>query len=121
MKKALFGTAVLLLLGLSLHSQVVEKSKVRVRATLVDKELNQKPVPHLTLSFDAESGNPQSHGKVKTDFAGNAEFQASPGKYKLTTPQGVDFAGQHFDWELEIDIRNETLSVDLSNDNARAA
>ncbi len=121
MKKALFAAIVFLLFGVSLRSQIAEKSKVKVRVILVDKDLNQKPVPHLTLLFSAESGNPESPGEVKTDFGGNAEFQASPGKYKLTTPQGVDFTGRHYAWEVEINVRGETLSVDLSNDNARAA
>ncbi len=118
MMKALFAVVVLLLLAASLRSQVAEKSKIKVRVILVDKDLNQKPVPHLTLLFSAESGNPESPAEVKTDFAGNAELQASPGKYKLTTPQGLDFAGHHYAWDLEIDIRGETFSLDLSNDNA---
>ncbi len=121
MKKAFFAAVALLLLGASLRSQVVQKPKVKVRVILVDKDLNQKPVPHLTLLFSPESGDTDAPGEVKTDFGGNAEFQASPGKYKLTTPQGVDFAGRHYAWELEIEVRGETLSVDMSNDNARAA
>ena len=85
----------------------------------MDKELNQKPVPHLIVLFGADSSGQNSSHEVKTDFEGKAELQAPPGKYRLTTPQGVDFQGRHYAWEMEINVSNESVSVDLSNDNAR--
>jgi hypothetical protein len=57
--------------------------------------------------------------EIKTGFDGSAEFLASPGKYKLTTPEGVDFQGRHYVWEMVIDVSDEPVSVELSNDNAR--
>jgi len=87
----------------------------------VDKDLNQKPVPHLSVLFRAESNNPDRTQDVKTDFGGSAEIQAPPGKYRLTTPQGVEFQGQHYAWDMPINVSGESVSVDLSNDNARAA
>ena len=96
-------------------------SKVKVRAILVDKDLNQKPVPHLTVVLAADSNDPDSSHEVKTDFEGKAEFQAPPGKYRLSTPQGVDFQGHHYAWEMEINVSGESVSLDLSNDNARVA
>jgi len=106
--------------GISLRSQT-QTSKIKVRVILVDKDLNQKPVPHLTLMLSAVSGNPDSPQEAKTDFSGNAEFQAAPGKYRLSTSQGVDFAGHHYEWDVEIDVRGETVSADLSNDNSRVS
>ncbi len=97
-------------------------SKIKVRVILVDKDLNQKPVPHLALALAAaDADHPQNMGEAKTDFAGNAEFQAPPGKYRITTPQGIDFQGRHFVWEMDLNVTGESVSVDLSNDNARAA
>ena len=122
MRKLLFATLFvpisLLLFGAPLRSQV-ETSKVKVRVILVDKDLNQKPVPHLTVVVAADSSSPDSSHEVKTDFGGNAEIQTPPGKYRMTTPQGVDFQGRHYTWEMEINVSGESLSVDLSNDNAR--
>ena len=122
MRKVLFSTTFvaipLLFFGAPLRSQV-EISKVKVRVILVDKDLNQRPVPHLTLVLAAGSSNPDSSHEVKTDFGGNAEFQAPPGKYQLTSPQGVDFQGRHYAWETEINVSDGSISVDLSNDNAR--
>jgi S1-C subfamily serine protease len=118
MRKGLFAAVFLLFFGAPLQSQV-ELSKVKVRVILVDKDLNQKPVPHLTVVFAADSNHPDNSHEVKTDFEGNAEFQAPPGKYRLATPQGVDFRGHHYAWEMEINVSGESVSVDLSNDDAR--
>ena len=109
-----------LFFGAPLRSQV-ETPKVKVRVILVDKDLNQKPVPHLTILLAADTNRPDRAIEVKTDFGGNAEFQAPPGQYRLTTPLGVDFQGRHFVWEMEIKVTDGPISVDLSNDNARIA
>src|ERR1700722_3604083 len=114
----LFVAISLLLFGAPLRSQQ-QISKVRVRAILVDKDLNQKPVPHLPIVLASDSGNPEMSLEVKTDFGGNAEFQAPPGKNQMTTPEGVDFQGRHFAWKTEIDVSEVSVSVDLSNDNAQ--
>ncbi len=122
MRKVFFATLFvaipLLFFGAPLRSQV-EISKVKVRVILVDKDLNQKPVPHLTVVLAADPNNPDSSHEVKTDFGGNAEFQVPPGKYRMTTPQGVDFQGHHYAWETEINVSDGSIPVDLSNDNAR--
>jgi Trypsin-like peptidase domain len=122
MRKVLFATLFfvfpLLFFGAPLRSQV-EISNLEVRVILVDKDLNQKPVPHLTVLLVADSNDPDRSHEVKTDFEGKAEFQAPPGKYRLTTPQGVDFQGRHYAWEMEIILSDRSISLDLSNDNAR--
>jgi len=114
----LFVAIPLFLFGAPLRSQV-ESSKVKVRVILVDKDLNQKPVPRITVVLAADSIDPDSSHEAKTDFGGNAEFQAPPGKYRMTTPQGVDFQGRHYAWDMEINVSDGSISVDLSNDNAR--
>lgn len=108
-------------LGVPAPAQM-QTSQVKVRVILVDKDLNQRPVPHLalTLSSDSETATAQSSRDAKTDFAGEAEFQVPPGKYRLTSPQGIDYQGRHFAWDLELSITDDSLSVDLSNDNGSA-
>jgi S1-C subfamily serine protease len=122
MRKQLFATLFasisLLLFGAPLRSQV-ETVKVKVRVILVDKDLNQKPVPHLTVALAPDSVAPNNANEVKTDFGGYAEIQMPPGKYRMTTPEGVDFQGRHYSWETEINVGGESVSVDLSNDSAR--
>jgi S1-C subfamily serine protease len=117
MKKIILTIACLLLFGMSIQSQT-GFTKIKVRVILVDKDLNQKPVPHLTLLFAARAENSDSPREVKTDFSGNAELQLLPGKYQLKSPQGVDFGGHYYAWDMEINVSGETISVDLSNDNA---
>jgi S1-C subfamily serine protease len=118
MRKARFAAACLLLFAPALRPQA-GLSKVIVRAVLVDKDLNQKPVPHLTLVLAPGSENAEGSREFRTDFAGNAEIEAPPGTVRLTTPQGVDFQGRHYTWEIEVNVSGESISVDLSNDNAR--
>ncbi|MGA7792023.1 MAG: S1C family serine protease [Candidatus Acidiferrales bacterium] len=120
MRKIIFVAVSLLVLGVPLRSQV-EMPNLKVRAILVDKDLNQKPVPHLSVLLVADSNDPGNSHEVKTDFDGKAEFQAPPGKYRLTTPQGVDFQSRHYAWELEINMSDRSISADLSNDNARVS
>jgi hypothetical protein len=85
----------------------------------VDKDLNQKPVPHIAIVLAEDSSDPNSSQVVKTDFSGNAEFQSPPGKYRLSTPEGVDYQGRHYGWEMEFIVTPGPCSMDLSNDNAR--
>ena len=120
MKKVIFIVLSLLCLCGSSWSQA-DTSTVKVQAILVDKDLNQKPVPHLAIHVVADASPLGRPRDGKTDFEGKADFQASPGKYRLTTPQGVDFQGHHYVWEVQIDVRGPSVSVDLSNDNARVA
>ena len=98
MRKILFATLffafLFLFFGASLRSQV-DMPNLKVRVILVDKDLNQKPVPHLAVLLVADSNDPDSSHEVKTDFEGKAEFHATPGKYRLTTPQGLDFQSSH--------------------------
>lgn len=124
MKKVFSATlsaAILFLLFIAPLRSQEEQSKVKVRVILVDKDLNQKPVPHLTVVLAADANTPENSQQMKTDFEGNAEFQAPPGKYRIATPQGVDFQGRHYTWEVEINVAGGSVSVDLSNDNARIA
>lgn len=121
MKKVIFAVIFILSICMSAHTQS-DLRKIDVRVILVDKDLNQKAVPHLALVLIAVDGNsPDISLSAKTDFGGNATFQAPPGKYRLTTPEGVDFQGRHFAWNMEITVNEERFVLDLSNDNARIA
>jgi len=117
MRKLLIIAAGLLFLCASVWSQT-ETQKVKVRAVLVDKDLNQKPVPHLAVVLSADSESTQASHEVKTDLDGTVELLLAPGKYKLTTPQGVDFQDRHYAWGLEVSVGSEPGPLELSNDNA---
>jgi trypsin-like peptidase len=91
---------------------------VRVRVVLVDKELNQKPVPFCIVNFRNLS-NADTPGALKTDLDGKAEKQLPPGRYSISTPKPVELGGKRYSWNLEIQITGLEQRVDLTNDNAK--
>lgn len=97
----------------------VETVKLKVHALLVDRDLNQKPVPKLTLvlqRLDVAASEPST---IKTGFDGVAEVQLPAGKYRLSTPQPVDLQGKSYRWEFEFTLSGPERTLELSNDNAK--
>jgi S1-C subfamily serine protease len=95
-----------------------EPVNVKVRVLLVDKDLNQKPVPFYIVSFRSQAGG-KSSAELKTDLDGKAEKQLAPGSYSLTTPKPVELGGKRYSWNLEIQISGTEQRIDLTNDNAK--
>jgi S1-C subfamily serine protease len=95
-----------------------ESAKVQIRAILVDKDLNQKPVPFLSISLEpANSATTGSLG-IKTGLDGTAEGDLPPGKYSLQTDAPIEFQGKRYSWSLDIVVIAPVTSITLSNDNA---
>jgi hypothetical protein len=91
---------------------------VKVRVLLVDKDLNQKPVPFYIINFRHE-GSADPPATLKTDLDGKAERPLPPGHYSISTPKPVELGGKRYSWNLEIQITGMELHVDLTNDNAK--
>jgi hypothetical protein len=91
---------------------------VKVRVLLVDKELNQKPVPFYIINFRKE-GTAEAATALKTDLDGKAERQLAPGRYSISTPQPVEVGGKRYTWNLQIQIGGTEQRLDLTNDNAK--
>jgi S1-C subfamily serine protease len=108
-----------LLLGPSLASgHQTSPVSVKVRVLLVDKDLNQKPVPFFIIHFrNAETA--VAPAELKTDLDGKAEQSLPPGRYSISTPQPVDLAGKRYSWNLEIQVAGTEQHIDLTNDNAK--
>jgi len=83
---------------------------------LVDRELNQKPVPFLLVSL--KSGAKSS--EVKTGLDGTAEIKLPRGKYTITTPKPTELGGQRFSWSMAVELSGDEQNVDLTNDNAKS-
>ena len=90
--------------------------RVRVRVILVDRELNQKPVPFLLISLKSSGKS----AEVKTGLDGTAETQLPPGKYTITTPKPTELGGRRFSWSVAVTLTGAEQSVDLTNDNAKS-
>jgi hypothetical protein len=95
---------------------------VKLRAVLVDKDLNPKPVPKLVVNLRAagDFAQAQPHS-LTTGFDGLAETMLPRGRYHLMTPQGVEFQGKKYSWDFEWEVAQPESHLDLSNDNAKIA
>src|SRR5215510_1301346 len=99
-----------------------DKAKLRLTVVLTDKELNQKPVPKQIFTLRRVGANSIIEPiEVKTGFDGLAEVDLMPGRYKLATPQPVEFQGKQYSWEMEINLTQSPTRLELSNDNATLA
>lgn len=93
-----------------------ELVKVHLRVILVDRDLNQKPVPFLLVSLKSGAKSIE----VKTGLDGTVETQLPPGKYTITTPKPAELGGRSFSWNVSVTITGAQENVDLTNDNAKA-
>jgi len=91
--------------------------KVKVRAVLYDRDLNQKPVPHLALTFhNLDKGTDTT---AQTSLAGSAEIELPPAKYRIASAKSVEFRGNSYAWEFTQEFTKADNLLELSNDNAR--
>jgi S1-C subfamily serine protease len=118
MNRHLLTTALLVLVPLSGASPQTPLVNVKLRLLLVDKDLNQKPVPFQVVSF-RDQANPATSAELKTDLEGKAEKQLPPGRYAITTAKPVDFGGKRYTWNLDLAISGAEQRIELTNDNAK--
>jgi Trypsin-like peptidase domain len=117
MNAYLLMASLLFALNLSLQPQTAPVN-VKVRVLLVDKDLNQKPVPFCSVTLK-NVANADAVAALKTDLDGKAEKQLPPGRYSISTPKPVELGGKRYSWNLEIQITGAEQHVDLTNDNAK--
>jgi hypothetical protein len=117
MKKQLLGTLITLVCAAAISGQA-PTVKVKVRAVLVDSQLNQKSVPFLVVDLQ---GPKPSTGitEIKTGLDGTAEKALDPGKYLLSVTKPTDFDGKRYTWNMELTVAGTEQSIVLSNDNAK--
>jgi S1-C subfamily serine protease len=116
-RKALFLGALFLSFVSPAVSQV-ESAMLKVRVLLVDGNLNQKPVPRLLLKVERADDLSAEPVTARTSFGGTAEIPLAPGRYRITTPEGIEFQGRRYEWSEEISLQGPESSLELSNDNA---
>src|SRR5271163_4974211 len=91
---------------------------VKVRVVLVDKDLNQKPVPFYLIDVRPD-GAANAPIELKTDLDGKAEKPLAPGHYAISTPKPIELGGKRYTWSFEIQIAGAEQSISLTNDNAK--
>ncbi|MCI0722765.1 MAG: hypothetical protein L0338_27915, partial [Acidobacteria bacterium] len=97
----------------------VEVVRLKIHAALVESDLSLRPIPRLTLVLqEISEGEFPAKFIVKTGFAGKAEVEVPPGRYRLSTPEPVEFQGRRYAWEMDLMLQTAERTLELSNDNA---
>ncbi len=91
---------------------------VKVRVVLVDKDLNQKPVPFYVIDLRPD-GAANAPIALKTDLDGKAEKPLAPGHYAISALKPIELGGKRYTWNFEIQIAGAEQSINLTNDNAK--
>lgn len=117
--RRLLLTALIALFPLPSTQIQAQGVRVKLRVVLVDKDLNQKPVPFFIVDLRKATGANEAV-ELKTGLDGTAEKSMSPGQYLLTTPKAVELGNKQFTWNLEVDLQGVEQQIDLTNDNAKA-
>jgi S1-C subfamily serine protease len=95
------------------------KVHLKVQVVLIDKDLNLKPVPKFSFTLEKLSPNSTEQPiALKTGLDGVAEVDLSTGRYRLLTPDPIEFQGKKYSWKLELTLAPPGQNLDLSNDNA---
>lgn len=111
-------TGLLAITSLFSANPQAEPVNVKLRVLLVDKDLNQKPVPFFVVSFRNAAGG-ASPIELKTDLDGKAEKQLPSGKYLIAAAKPLELSGKRYSWNLEMQISGAEQHIDLTNDNAK--
>jgi len=93
---------------------------VKVRAILVDKDLNQKPVPFLVVKTKNVATGALT--EVKTGLDGAVQADLAEGKYVFSTTKAIEFSGKKYLWSVEATVKGGSggeQEVTLTNDNAK--
>ena len=91
---------------------------VTVRVVLVDKDLNQKPVPFYVIDIRPE-GDSNAPTELKTDLEGKVEKSLAPGRYTISSSKPIDLGGKRYSWNFAVQIVGAEQRIDLTNDNAK--
>ncbi len=91
---------------------------IQIRAILIDKDLTQKPLPHLTLQI-ASADNPAAPPSItRTALDGSASIQLKRGKYRISSLSGIEYRDKRFSWSFDFTVSGPNQIIELSNDNA---
>jgi hypothetical protein len=93
---------------------------VTLRIVLVDHDLNQKPVPSFRVTLKRAEGPSAEAIELKTALDGTCQKSLPSGKYKLTSPQPIEFQGKRYSWSLDVTLSGAQQVIELTNDNAKA-
>jgi Trypsin-like peptidase domain len=112
------ATSILLAAALTATS-AAQNVKLKVRAALYDRDLNLKPVPHLTIKLVPGWAGAQAV-TLQTSFEGSAEAELPGGSYHLSSESPVELFDKSYKWDFDVNLTKAENTIELSNDNAKA-
>jgi S1-C subfamily serine protease len=96
--------------------------KLTVKAMIVDRDLNVKPIPKFLFNLQPESGqNGLEPVTLTTRVDGTVEVQVLPMRYRISSVRPLNFEGRQYSWNMQIAVTSPETIVELSNDNATIA
>ncbi|MBI1739724.1 MAG: trypsin-like peptidase domain-containing protein [Candidatus Koribacter versatilis] len=91
--------------------------KLTVKAMVIDRDLNVKPIPKFVFSLEVIGTGATQLFTTKLD--GTVEIQVSPGRYRIASAKPLDFESKHYSWDMQFNVGQAGASLELSNDNAK--
>lgn len=118
MKRSLFSVLAILLCALTASAQT-GAVKLRLHVVLIDRELNQKPVPNFVVTLQRTGTAAKESIELKTGLNGMAEKPVPAGRYTVATPHPIEFQGKRYSWTVEVTVSGAEQTLELTNDNAK--
>lgn len=96
-------------------------TKLTVKAMIVDRDLNVKPIPKFVLTLEPEgSGSGAKEAlTLTTRLDGTAEVQVPSGRYRIVSAKPLDFESKRYSWDIQVTAAAPETVLELSNDNAK--
>jgi hypothetical protein len=88
-----------------------------VRAALVDKDLNVKPIPGLALKIYRTAGQ-GTVTEVRTALDGTVSVELPSGAYRIESDRPLPYQGKAYTWRVNVVVSHNDQSYELTNDNA---
>ena len=95
-------------------------AKLTIRAMIVDRDLNVKPIPKVVFNLEPTFSHSGSEAlTITTGVNGIVEIVVLPARYRISSVRALTFEGRQFSWDLQTTVTSPETIVELSNDNAR--
>ena len=108
-----------LIVGLLTVASAGQNVKLKVRAALYDRDLNLRPVPHLTVKLVPAAPGAQPV-TIQTSLEGVQEIELPAGTYHVSTESPVELFDKSYKWDFDVSFTRPENMLELSNDNAKA-
>jgi len=109
---------IIALLFVLVSAVAAQTVKLKLRAALYDRDLNVKPLPHLSVKLVPATPGTEPIA-VQTTLDGVVEVDVPPGKYKVVTEKPIELFDKSYRWELDAEFVKPGNTLELSNDNAQ--